>query len=783
MRRMRTIVWVMSLAMLLFVGSVFIPFPADELAPATVHSFRVLDRNRILLREYLNDHEGRGQWRPLDRIAPSLAQAIVAAEDHRFFWHAGIDPLAIARAGWSNLTSSRRSGASTITQQAVRAIRPRERTLGSKVVEAWDALRLERTLNKSQILEQYLNRAPFGNQLFGAEAAARYYFDKPASDLSVSESASLAALPNAPSALNPYRDTRPVLRRRDIILRRMADLGMLSRDAYERALAQPITFRSPESNFRAPHAVEFLRSSFQDRRDVAEVQSTIDARMHATVQAVMRTQLGALADRNMTNAAVVVIEHATGAVRVMAGSANFFDDEHQGQVNGALALRQPGSSIKPLTYGAALSAGLTAATIIPDVPVQIPGINGAYAPENYDRRYHGPVRLRTALACSYNIPAVRVARDLGLQRIMEFYQAAGLTTLTEPTDHYGFGLTLGNADVRLLELTNAFAAIARGGEWQPARFIERAALLDGSESLLPPSEPGRLLMTPDVAALLTDVLSDPVARRPAFGTAFSFPFACAVKTGTTKDFRDNWTLGFTSRYTVGVWAGNFDGTPMRGVSGVSGAGAIFFDVMMALHDPRRAGFPEPFAANARLQSVEVCARSGLRPSSACGTTIRERFIPGTAPDAMCQVHRRFEEFGPNGDRVERIYELFVEEYREWAREEGIPVPPPDARLVKEERVSTIPSVRIDRPVVLQPSHGDHFKLDPILRAEYQTVLIRTSVPEAASGAMLVVNGEALATIDDGRAWWPLRRGVHRLQVRATLNGAPVLSRPVSVTVE
>ncbi|MCU0454453.1 MAG: penicillin-binding protein 1C [Bacteroidetes bacterium] len=768
---------------LLAVGSVFIPFPADELAPMSVHSFRVLDRNGILLREYLNDQQGRGQWRTLDRIAPSLAQAIVAAEDHRFASHPGVDPIAVVRAVWSNLNSSRRSGASTITQQVVRAVRPRERTVVSKAVEAWDALRLERTLSKPRILEQYLNRAPFGNQLFGAEAAARHYFGKPALDLSVSESAALAALPNAPSALNPYRDPGPVLRRRNVILRRMLDLGMLGQEEFERALAQPVPFRPAEANFRAPHAVEYLRTALRERPEIAEVRSSIDARMHATVQSVMRTQLGALADRHVTNAAVVVIEHATGAVRVLAGSANFFDEDHQGQVNGTMALRQPGSSIKPLTYGAALSAGLTAATIIPDVAVQIAGANGAYAPENYDRRFHGPVRLRTALACSYNIPAVRVARDLGLQRIVECYRAAGLTTLTEPADHYGFGLTLGNADVRLLELANAYAAIARGGIWKPVTFAEDASAIDGSPVLLPASESERQVMPADVAAILADILSDPVARRPAFGSSFSFPFACAVKTGTTKDFRDNWTLGFTTRYTVGVWAGNFDGTPMRGVSGVSGAGAIFFDVMMDLHDPRQAGFPEPFPLNERLVSIDVCARSGLRPTADCVTTIREQFIPGTEPEAECSVHRRFTESGPGGERVERVYEFFGEEYREWGREEGIPVPPPDARLVQRDRSAPLASRAIDRPTVLQPSHGDHFKLDPVLRSQYQTVLVRTSIPPTASTADLVVNGRPLAKVEDGRAWWPLQRGVHRLEVQAVVQGRTQTSRPVVVTVE
>jgi penicillin-binding protein 1C len=232
-----------------------------------------------------------------------------------------------------------------------------------------------------------------------------------------------------------------------------------------------------------------------------------------------------------------------------------------------------------------------------------------------------------------------------------------------------------------------------------------------------------------------------------------------------------------------VWAGNFDGSPMRGVSGVSGAGAIFYDVMMALHDPRHAGFPDPFLVSDRLESMDVCARSGLRPGPDCATTIRERFVPGTLPEAECRVHRRFTVVGPQGERVERVYEFFAEEYREWVREEGIPVPPPDARPVWKGRSVPMASQAVDRPAVLQPSHGDHFKLDPVLRPEFQTVLVRASIPPSSSEATLIVNGVTLASVEAGRAWWPLQRGVHRLLVRAVVHGRTETSQPVEVTVE
>ena len=766
-------------------AAVHVPLPDEMVAPALVHSLRVTDRNGIALREFLNDRQGRGQWRALDRIAVELQQAVIAIEDRRFYYHPGVDPVAVVRATYENLLERAFiSGGSTITQQVVRSIEPRPRTLAGKFMEAWTALRLERMMSKDRILEQYLNRAPFGNQTYGAESASRHYFGKPAADLSLAEAAFLAGLPNAPTSLNPYRSFREAQRRQSTVLKRMLRSGFIESAEYERASVQPIHLVPPEVNFRAPHAVEQAVRIVGSRFAPANIRTTIDYPMQSALQAIVRGHLALLTPKNVTNAAVVVIENETGKIRVLLGSANYFDEEHSGQVNGALALRQPGSAIKPLTYGTALEHGFTPATIIADVPLNIPDKHGSYTPENYDRRYHGPVRLRTALACSYNIPAVRTAQAIGLPRLMERYRSAGLTTLTEPEEVYGYGLTLGNADVTLLELTNAYATIARSGLWKPVIFIERSITVDGVDltSLVNETAPPRQVFDPVTAALLTDILSDPVAKRPAFGNVFRFPFPCAVKTGTTKDFRDNWTLGFTSVYTVGVWAGNFDGSPMRGVSGITGAGAIFTDIMMTLHDRRKGVNAAPFEMPARVEQKTVCARSGLLPNSECGTTIVEKFAPGTAPREYCAVHRRFLIVTDDGRLQERVYELLPYEYRDWARSQGIPVPPSNARPVGTRTVA-MEKRTPHRLALLSPMSGDYFKLDPVLRSEFQTVLVRAYVPPPAGRAELLVDGTAMCSLSDGIGWWRLQRGVHRLQVQAELQGRRMSSKSVLVTVD
>ncbi|MBI3006222.1 MAG: transglycosylase domain-containing protein, partial [Ignavibacteriales bacterium] len=306
----------------------------------SVHSLQVTDRNGILLREFLNDQHGRGQWRPLSSISPFLQHATIAVEDQRFRFHPGVDPPAVLRALWHNIkTGSLRAGGSGITQQVIRNVYHHPRTLPYKVLEAWYAFRLERMMSKDEILEQYVNRAPYGNQLFGVEAASRYYFQKPALNLSLAEAAFLVALPNAPSLLNPYQNFSGVLKRQRYVLQKVFQRGYASEEEYTRALLQPVRIVPPDINFRAPHAVEMAVTKVQPDPAVSTIQTTIDYPLQQKLQLVVRNQLKQLAKKNVSNAAVVVIENSTGAIRALVGSADYFDYEHQGQVNGALALR------------------------------------------------------------------------------------------------------------------------------------------------------------------------------------------------------------------------------------------------------------------------------------------------------------------------------------------------------------------------------------------------------------------------------------------------------------
>ncbi len=760
--------------------SVFVPLPGNGIAKEHIQSLTITDHRGVLLRESLNDEQGRGQWVTLKEIAVSLRQATIAVEDKRFYFHPGVDPVAIARSFAVNMRSmSFVSGGSTITQQAVRSIFPHPRTLSGKIGEAWYALRLERMMSKDDILEHYLNRVSYGNNVRGAEAAALLYFHKHARDVSLAESAFLAALPNAPSLLDPYAHRAAAEARQKLVLRRMLDQGQITTADYDRAAAQPLQLQSRESVFRAPHVCDMVVKQYASM-NAAVIATTIDEALQERIVPIITGQVRRLASKHVTNAAVIVIENATGAIRALIGSADYFSERTSGQVNGVLALRQPGSAIKPLMYALALDRGHVPSEIVPDIPTAIPDVRGDYVPENYDHTFHGPVSIRTALACSFNVPAVRVLESVGKEAFLQKLRSLGFTSLTQSSDYYGYGLTLGNAEVSLLELTNAYRALAMNGDWTPAVLVSAAGTADGIPVTLPELQVRRSVYSREAAFLITDILSDPVARRPAFGSAFHFPFACAVKTGTTKDYKDNWTIGYTTRYTVGVWAGNFNGSPMQGVSGVTGAGQIFTDVMLLLHSPPFGMPPDHFPIPDGVERKTLCPRSGKTPTTYCPYRSTEWTIKKySAAVEYCSVHRQFTVRGDDGIALNRVYEIYPPEYAVWQQSAGIPVPSADAVPAG----GSFDSRTSSRLVIASPNNGDHFKIDPALRREYQTTMIRGFSPTQAENVRLTIDGDGSIPFPAKGFSWQLHKGVHHFQLICMLHGQRIAGNIVRITVE
>ncbi len=554
---------------------------------------QLLDRDGVVLAALRVDaHVRRLDWVALADISPTVAAALVAAEDKRFYEHAGVDWVGFGSAAWDSVWRAfdgrRPRGASTLTMQLAGLLDPalaiavNTRTLGQKWDQAQAALALERTWSKAQIIEAYLNVTSYRGELTGIDAAARGLFGKAPAGLDAREAAILVALlrgPNAPAA---------TVAQRACLVAAVSAPQLACEDVRASAMvALAGAYRLAQRDSAAPHLAARLLKVPGSR-----VTTTLDAELQRYAIANLRDHLAELADRAVGDGAIVVLDNASGDVLAWVGSSG--ELSAAAQVDGVLALRQAGSTLKPFLYAQALDARLlTAASLVDDSPVAIATARGAYVPQNYDRSFRGTVSVRTALASSLNVPAVRTVELVGVDRFYDTLRQLGLDSLTEPADFYGASLALGGADVTLLSLTNAYRALANGGQWGAARVVAGGA-----------TPAPRRVFGAQSAFIIGDVLADRSARASSFGleNALATRVWSAVKTGTSKDMRDNWCVGFTSRYTVGVWVGNFSGAPMRDVSGVTGAAPIWRDIVHRLH-AREASLPPRAPAGVLRQVV------------------------------------------------------------------------------------------------------------------------------------------------------------------------------------
>lgn len=692
-----------------------------------------LARDGTPLRHLLNE-DGTRRAAPItfDDIPASVRLALLAAEDKRFFTHGGIDFLAIARAAWDNATAGRIvSGASTIHQQLVKNATQRtgRRTFRVKLTEALQARRLAMSWSRENVLAAYLNRISFGNNMTGISTAASGYFHKPLADLTPAESALLAALPQSPTRWNPFRDLDATLPRQRVILDKMHALGWLDDESHQAALAQKIVIQRFSGGFAAPHAVEQLKGT-------STTQTTIDALLQQQVETIIAQRISVLRSKNVGHAAVVVIDNVTREVLALAGSRDFTAQDG-GQINGAWVPHSPGSALKPFTYLLAFERGDTPASIVADLPIEFSTSTGTYTPENYARRSFGPMTYRHALGNSLNISAVRVLNRIGgAETLLERLRALGLTTLEEPAEHYGLGLTIGNAPVRLLELANAYATIARLGMHRSWTLQPRP---DTAESRLMPERE---------CFLIADILSDNQAREMAFGahSPLRLPFRCGAKTGTSTSFRDNWTLGFTADFTVGVWVGNFDNTPMQDVSGVSGAGPIFRDVMLHLHEHRD---PNWLAQPSGMLRARIDPRTGKRltPQAPPARLSRdELFVAGNLPPAAVA-----EDYDARGRAIlNRDYAAWAASRENWLGD-----------LVTVAKEDARPQLHITNPIP-----GTVIRLDPDIPGEGRRLLLQATGAREPRWSCLTLKID----VEGGHAIAMLKAGRHEIEVHDDATG-------------
>ncbi len=553
----------------------------------------------------------------LEKIGPWLPAVTVALEDHRFYGHGAVDLRAVAGALFHDARSGRlAAGGSTITQQLLKLATGRAgKSWLAKIRESVLAVKLELAWSKERILAEYLNRVDYGNRRLGPEAAARAYFGKSASELTLAEAVFLAGLPQAPSRLNPWRHPAAAAARFGRSLARLERLGLITPEQKAALAVSPPEVLRVEPVNLAPHFADAIRARWPAL--AGSVRTTLDLDMQRAAELMVREHIRALNRYNVTGAALVVVENATGAVRAMVGSPAYREDE----TDGALTPRSCGSTLKPFIYLAAIDRRiLTAATLLPDTPDAVSEAYRDYDPQNYDNRFLGPVRVREALGNSLNVPAVVALSRLGARRAFSGLQAWGFH-FPRGLDEYGAGFILGNAEVSLLDLASAYAGLARGGVASPA------ALLASSRG------PSVSAASPEASAIVTDILCDNGAREKTFGpgSPLALGVRVAAKTGTSSGFRDGWTVGFDKEHTVAVWAGNADGRPMRELLSIHSAAPLWASMMRYL---LRADHPlDPPVENGGLVRREVCKATGLLPFGGSTGTIRELFLKGTEPTA------------------------------------------------------------------------------------------------------------------------------------------------------
>jgi penicillin-binding protein 1C len=725
-----------------------LPMTALHRQPAVI----VTDREGSPLRIFLPADEQLRIPVSVGEVAPVFVRALVASEDRWFYQHPGVNPLAIVRALWANVRHGKVvSGASTITMQIARMAEPKSRTLWAKCWEIFRALQLERHFSKDNLLELYLNLTPYGGNVVGIGAAAYVYFDKRPAQLSLGEAALLAVLPRSPNSYNPARNPAAALEIRNHVLRQLAQRAVFAEPAVADALRHPLPTVSWRPPFTAPHFCQFALDRLpHDPR----LHTTLDQRVQKIAEEQTALWVSTLRDRGIGSAAVVVIENENRAVRAMIGSPNFFEEVHNGQVNGTTARRSPGSTLKPFLYTMAMDMGL----VIPDsYLLDLPTDFSGYVPENYDGQYHGRVTMRESLVQSLNAPAVQLLSTVGVETFHRLLQRGGITTLDRPPASYGLPLILGSGEVSLLDLTNLYATLAVGGEH---RAIQLQPDMMGTADRLFSTEAASL-----TAGILTGV------QRPDLPRAWRLTRDAPVvawKTGTSYGHRDAWSIGFSSRYTIGVWAGNFDGHGQKGLAGSEHAAPLLFTLFRAI-EGGSAQLVQPH--DHHFGQVKVCTLSHELAGPFCPLSESVTVLSGRSRLSSCSYHRRMFVDTITGDQLAgaclssrphrtEVVTVYPPELIAWWYTQGQPLPrmPRLSPLCNE-----VPGG--EALTIVSPATSSPYRLRRDVPIADQKIPLRVQSGAAPTLLYWYQDGKLVATgTPTAQTLLPLQLGTHHLVV-------------------
>lgn len=697
--------------------------------PAGTAPPRILDRDgETLTTSYTGGFNVHDQV-PLHAVPKRLRDAFILAEDKRFATHRGVDwraRFAAVVANIANLETVR--GASTITEQAVRMLHPRPRTLWSRWVEGFDAMRLERRFSKAQILEFYLNQVPYASNRRGVVQAARHYFSRDLETLSLHEMLTLAVLVRAPSRLDPFRHAGAADGAVARLADRMRDAGQLDDATHARLRSSRLQLHAARLDVVAPHFVRHARAEAEALGlGHGRVVSTLDGRLQTVVQGLLDRRVAQLEGQGALHGAVLVADHEAGEVLawVVAGGAQSPPRSH---IDAVTTPRQPGSALKPLLYALALDSGMNAADLLLDAPLVEMMSGGLHSYRNYSGRFYGPVTLREALGNSLNIPALRTLQQVGAERFLAALSDLGFAGLTAHPDVYGDGIALGNGAVTLLELVEAYAALAQHGAYRPLSILRDD----------PRARPARAVFTPEAASIIADILADPDARALEFGrdSVLALPHETAVKTGTSSDFRDAWAVGFDHRYVVGVWLGDLDQRPTDGITGSTGPALLLRSVFAELtrHTPGRPLYRAP-----TLTRRSVCVPRAGVPDAGC-VTREEWFMPQHAPST-----------------AEGALDAAFVANPSVSATDATPVSAASAAALEP----AAPSVAQEGVRFRQPTPGLRLAYDPRVPAASQAFELRLDGVDPRDHVVWEIDGETFEGV--GPTWlWPVSRGEHRV---------------------
>lgn len=621
-------------------------------------STKILDRNGKLLYDIYGDVNRT--MVEMDQMPQNLLDATLAVEDAEFYTHKGLSIAGIMRSVILNMTEQGLYGGSTLTQQVVKnTLLSQERTMTRKIKELVLTIQVEKRYSKDEILKMYLNEIPYGGTAYGVQAASQLYFGKDVKDLTLAESALLAGLPQSPTNYSPFGAyPENAKARQETVLKLMYEKGWIdksgnrqriTKEQYDQALAEELHYASGKTQILAPHFVLYVKSLLEEKYGAKMVEqgglkvtTTLDYEMQKIAEEEVRNQIDRLTQNNANarNAGLVAIDPRTGEVLAMVGSVDYFDNANDGNVNIALSLRQPGSSMKPIMYAAAFEKGYTAAAFLSDIQTTWADGASGYTPRESDGTYWGPLLLRDALANSRNVPAVKMMQLVGVQTVLDLSHNMGITSLNDP-DRYGLSLTLGGGEVQLLEHTSAFGTFANKGVNQP--HVEILKVEDSKGKILEEFKvgTGTQALSEEVAYLVTDILSDNYARQRLFGAGNLLQirdWRVGVKTGTTDDNRDAWTMGYTPNLVTGVWVGNNNNDPMNGIQGSTGATPIWHYFMERVLENRDRGeFVKP---ESQFVTLEIDTLSGMLPGDGTEGKKWEIFIKGTEPTEKDNFHQK-----------------------------------------------------------------------------------------------------------------------------------------------